>query len=83
MANVGDSLRRLCSIQHRIYNLLGRVTECSSGGNHRAPVERRRDGAGGRHGRARLQRHRRSDARRDVAPPTGVRATHRQTAYVT
>ena len=26
MANVGDSLRRLCSIQHRIYNLLGRVT---------------------------------------------------------
>ena len=23
MANVGDSLRRLCSLQHRIYNLLG------------------------------------------------------------
>ena len=24
MANVGDSLRRLCFLQHRIYNLLGR-----------------------------------------------------------
>jgi len=23
MANVGDSLHRLCSLQHRIYNLLG------------------------------------------------------------
>ena len=23
MANVGDSLRRLCYLQHRIYNLLG------------------------------------------------------------
>ena len=26
MANVGDSLRRLCSLQHRIYNLLDYIT---------------------------------------------------------
>jgi len=26
VANVGDSLRRLCSLQHRIYNLLDYIT---------------------------------------------------------
>ena len=27
VANVGDSLRRLCSLQHRIYNLLARASD--------------------------------------------------------
>jgi len=29
VANVGDSLRRLCSLQHRIYSLLGRAVDRS------------------------------------------------------
>ena len=30
VANVGDSLRRLSSLQHRIYNLLGCVLQCAA-----------------------------------------------------